>query len=155
MKTLTLSQLRDKLLTLRGAVPITISALTQVKTPIEMPPVLKLARVNGISGADYAASLSRATGETHTSRSRTWGTRVTPHVVVHGDKTYLTLKVEHAYEHVYLSRHGSLLKTVKDAEVLPYLTSKASAIKVRDYDISHIKRIAFGGERYKIVEDRA
>lgn len=155
MKTLTQSGLRDLLYSVRGATPVTISALTQVKTA-KYPGLTKLARVNGMLAASYSASVSRKVGVPFESGPRPWGHRVAgcTHLVEHKGAFYLTLKVERALEAIYLARRGPFLKTVKTTEIADALPKPdMRPVTVRDYALAHIKRIAIGGQRYRVVAD--
>ncbi len=153
MKTLTEDEFIARLRTLTHAVPITISALTPVDLPKSVKPgveVFKLARVNGLTCVSQERAMQRLV-PTHQSGARQWGEREGPALVTKGDKVYLTLKVEKIISVVYLARHGSLLKTIPESEVLPYLRPDNRPITIRDYSISRIKRAALNGEQFKIV----
>lgn len=155
MKTLTHNQLRDLLLRLKSATPLTISSLTGVKSSYGKP-LFKLARINGMACADYSRAMNRLTP--FVPKPRQWGKRISPAVVEHvtadGIKHYLTLKVERELSSVYLARHGSLLKVIEKSALEEMIRERAERpVTVRDYSLSNIKRISIGGERYRIVEN--
>lgn len=152
MKTISHSELRDLLFGIRCATPVTISALTKVDLPkmVGIRECFKLARVNGLTGTDYHAAIARHGG---TSGARAWGSRLGA-LVEKGSRFYLTIRIKHRAEPIYLVRHGSLLKTAKSGElnaVLPKPDTRE--VQVRDYALTNIKRISIGGERYKVIED--
>jgi len=153
METITQSQFLDLLLGLKGATPVTISSLTSVKSKYGKP-LLKLARVNGLAGANYSAAVNRLIP--FIPKPRQWGTRISPHVVEYTKegKTnyYLTLKIERALSAVYLARHGSLLKVVREKELEGMLPKRDERfVTVRDYSLSNIQRASFGGKKYRIL----
>ena len=113
MRSITQSQLLDLLLSLKGCEPITISAMTEVKSRYGKT-LYKLSRINGMTGADYERAVNRLVP--YTAGPRPWGIRISPHVVTHTveakKRYYLTVKIERSLSHTYLARHGSLLKVV-------------------------------------------
>lgn len=155
METLTQSGLRDMLYGLRGSVPLTISALTRVPLPKKagyVGEVLKLARINGLAGTDTMAAMERmVTG--YKGGSRPWGERISPALVQGPNGVYLSLRIKHRLATVYLARHGSLLKTMRENELAGLLKPDTRPIEVREYSLRSIKRIAINGKRYRIVDD--
>lgn len=152
MKTLTQSQLRDLLLSLHGATPLTISAMTEIKLA-KYGRVAKFSRVNGISGFSYKDSVRRAGEPEFTPQPRQWGERLgkNGHLVHHKGRLYLNMKVEKVREPVYLVREGTLLKTIRPTEdELPKRDDRS--VITRDYQLDHLKRISIGGEKYRIIE---
>lgn len=155
MTTITRSALRDMLYGLRGTVPLTISALTRVNLPKKAGfagDVFKLSRVNGLTGTNVVAARQRASPG-YERHPRSWGERISPALVQGRNGVYLSIRVEHRLATVYLSRHGSFLKTMRENELPDILPKKESPIQVRDYALTSIKRIAIAGRRYRVVED--
>ena len=152
MKILTQSQLRDLLLSLHGATPLTISAITEMKLA-KYGMVSKLSRVNGLSGFSYRDSVRRAGEPDFVPQPRPWGERLgkNGHLVHHKGRLYLNMKVEKSREPVYLRREGALLKTIRPTEdELPKRDERN--VITRDYRLDHIKRISIDGEKYRVVE---
>jgi len=151
METLTQDQLRDALLALKGATPLTISALTEIKLD-KYGVVKKLSRVNGISGFSYRDSVRKAGEPDFVPQPRQWGERLgkNGHLVHHKGRLYLNMKVEKSREPVYLVRSGPFLKTIRPApDELPKRDERE--IITRDYRLDHLQRISFGGKKYRIL----
>ena len=153
METITQSQLRDALVTLKSATPITISSLTEVKSRYGKP-LYKLSRINGLTGINYSAAVNRLIP--FVPKPRQWGQHISPGVIEHetadGVKHYLQLKVEKALSSVYLARHGSLLKVVRESELEGMLPKRDERpVTIRDFRLDHIQRASFGGKKYRII----
>lgn len=178
MKTITLAQLTDKLRAIRGARPITITALTDArarKTGNPYAEVLKLARVNGIVNVDYSAAVERQQARDEqpvgfAARPHAWGDRVdeTP-LRAHREtgKLYLTIKPQRVVDKpVYFGRNptSGALVSVPKATVEPFLPAKRSnaaaqgvehEVFSRDYALSGIVSAVIDGETYRIRAERA
>lgn len=141
---------------LKASTLVTISALTKVDIPKRagLNDVFKLARVNGLTCVDHQRAMERKVGP-YCLAPRSWGQRLSG-ALVEGrlGKMYLALKVERRLATVYLARHGSLLKTIREAEIGDALPKREpSPVERRDYSLANIKRISIGGERYRVVPD--
>lgn len=155
METITQSQFLDLLLHLKGATPVTISSLTSVKSRYGKP-LYKLARVNGLAGADYSAAVNRLIP--FVPKPRQWGRHISAAVIenegAEGVKHYLQLKIERALSSIYLARHGSLFKVVREKELEGMLPKRDERpVTVRDYSLGSIQRISFGRKKYRILPD--
>lgn len=154
MQTLTQDQLKEKLLALTCATPITITALTEVRAPLYGKPLYRMSRINGMAAINYSAAVNRLIP--FIPKPRQWGYHVSPAVIENktkeGTKHYLQLKVERSLSSVYLAQHGSLLKVVEKKALEGMLRERDERpVTVRDYSLGSIKRISFGGKKYRIV----
>lgn len=151
MKTIDLIKLKELLSNVKGATPVTISTVTEVKLPKSEVPTQKLSRINGMVGTSYSAGMERVLGE-YIPKPRTWGQRLSdcPALVTHKGNYYLTLRVKKRLSTVFLQRHGSLLKVV-GRENFPDIKDRESVLEVRDFNLSHIRRISIGKEVYQIA----
>ncbi len=172
-KTISQSQLADILRAVKGACPITITALTDAKARKTGNPyseVLKLARVNGMTGVDYTAAVERQQEregkEVGFEARKPWYTRVCGTLGEH-DKTkelYLLLKPNRTIDKpVFFGRNAEgVLIQVPKAKVAPFLPPYRSAapsqgvdkeIAWRTYGLAGISQISIGGERYWVRAD--
>lgn len=176
-KTISVGELADILRAVKGACPITITALTdadarkrdiETKTrPNPYSEVLKLARVNGMTGVDYAAAVERQ--QEHEGAPvgfearKPWYTRTHPALGQH-DKTkalYLLLKPNRTIDRpTYFGRNeAGVLIQVPKARIEAFLPTYRSAapsqgvekeIPWRTYGLDGISQIAIGGQRYRV-----
>jgi hypothetical protein len=89
-------------------------------------------------------------------KPRQWGRHISAAVIENqgadGVKHYLQLKVEKSLSSIYLARHGSLLKIVREKELEGMLPKRDERpVIVRDFRIDHIQRASFGGKKYRIL----
>jgi len=154
MEIITQSQFRDALIALKSATPITITALTEVKAPRYGRPLYRMARINGMACANYSAAVNRLIP--FVPKPRQWGHHISAAVIenitAEGTKHYLQLKIERSLSSVYLARHGSLLKVVREKDLEGMLPKRDERpVTVRDYSLSNIQRASFGGKKYRIL----
>lgn len=167
MKSITVSQLRQVLLGVSHAAPVGFSALVHVKarkTGNPFSAIAKLSRVNAFTGIDWEASVNRQLGregkeQDFTASVRAWGERVSPALVLNGEKAYLVAKVERSARPVYLAKRsaGSPWQIVSKSTVAAFLPPSLPAnvgtdkgLYYRNYSLDGITRLAIGGETYRV-----
>ena len=168
MKTINQSQLADILRSVKGAAPITISALVDArarKTGNPFKEVLKLSKVNGMTGANYEASVNRqhdreGTTPAFEARERSWGERISSALVENKGKLYLAIQPQRTAQPVYFGRNDKgVLMQVKKEAVAPFLPEKKSSaeaqgvdkeIVYRNYSLTSITALSIGGEKYRV-----
>jgi hypothetical protein len=162
---LTPDQFVAKLMGQKGATPVSFQSVTDARlrktgNPLPMP-VLKISEVNGFIGYNYETSVNnqrvREGGERDfEAEDRKWGTRIHPCVVEHKGEFYITVKVERSIAPPrYFDAEGSERETV---EVKPFLPPKGETrqevekeVIHREYKVTSIRNIRWGGHRIEIV----
>lgn len=175
-------ELADRLATRNGAQMVTIIARTQPalkggkKSPLAGKLVEKQSRVNGMVNWSYENAVNNqrqreqspidANGEVEEfiSHPRKWGQRVHKTAFVHHipkgtdeKRVYVELKVQKSLGYQYFIDG----LPVDENEVTPHLTEKSESsrqqvekeIILRDYRVSSIEYMTFGGETYAINID--
>ena len=169
VKTINQSQLADILRSVKGATPLTISALVDArarKTGNPFREVLKLSKVNGMCGCSYEKSVNRQQNREGTipafeARERSWGERISPALVEGKEgKLYLAIQPQRTAQPVYFGRNDKgVLIQVKKEVVAPFLPEKRSSaeaqgvdkeIVYRNYSLSSITALSIGGEKYRV-----
>lgn len=169
MKTITQSQLVVLLARIRGAKPLTISALVDArcrKTHNPFKEVKKLSRVNGLTSCDYEASVNRqrdreGTEPAFQAKERQWGERVSGALVENKGKWYLPIHIRATAKPVYLTRktEGEMLMVTPKEQIEAFLPPPSDegaaqgvdkAIIYRNYSLGSIARITIDGETYRI-----
>jgi hypothetical protein len=164
---ITVAELTKLLLAQKGAMPITIEALVEVrarKTGNPYDAILKFSTVNGFTGHDYEASVNRqrvreGSNPDFVQHDRSWGTNVNNILSQKGDKYYLRIRPLHTSEPTYFVRQGKTLKqvakSVVEAFLPPVYPSKVQAtdteILHREYLVTNLRSVTFGGVRYEVV----
>lgn len=176
--TLTVSALADYFATLKGAQPISISALT--KADCKLPDgreVWKLAKVYSFNRADYRkavqrrldaqAALAGTVAEPFTPKPRKWGSFVqgSRYLVEHKGQHYLALQVMRAAKPVYFTRDaGGFLRYLKNEVVAPLLPVRADEgaaqgleqpITCRDYKLDNLVSVNVAGKRLRVERSQA
>lgn len=172
MKTITISQseFADILRGVKGATPITISAFTEVKARKTNNPfsqVMKLARINGMTGANHEASINRqrereGSVPAFEGRERTWGTRTMPALVEKGDDLYLPIQLNPVIKRkeTFFGRDdkGVMIQVRKEA-VAPFLPTERSPaltqgverpVEYRNYLLSNVVAATINKQYYRI-----
>lgn len=174
MPTITRAELAEKLRTIKGATPLTISALVKVKTNKKdrvtgqvnpFTEVLKLSRVNGMTAADYEAAVNRQREREGSipafeAKERQWGIRVAPALVEHNGAFYLPIHPRSARTPIYFGRlpSGVLIQVAKE-KVEPYLPPKRDAgdgqdlvrgVEYRNYGLAGIASATMQGETWRV-----
>lgn len=168
MKTINQFQLAEILRNVKGAKPITISALVDAKARKTGNPfreILKFSRVNGFTGANYEASVNRQQGREGSvpafeARERSWGERVAPALVVNKGKLYLVIQPQKTAQPVFFGRNDQgVLMQVRKSVIEKFLPAKRSSaeaqgvskeIVYRNYSLENITSLSIDGEKYRI-----
>lgn len=159
-------ELRNLLSSMSGAHPVSITTITDAKAKKTDNPygtILKLSRVNGFIGANYATAVNRQRMREGSlpffeAEERTWGTRINPYLVEHKGEYYLTLKVERALQKPMYMYQNQGLKLIDEKKIRKFLPEKRKAenqglekdVIVRDYKLSSIVTITVNKKTYKI-----
>jgi hypothetical protein len=158
---LTLEQLRDNLLALKGSAIVTINAETlpaMRKTGNPYASAVKVSAVNGVINWIYEAAVNRQRTRENLeadfrSYPRKWGQRIqgTP-LVEHKGNYYLEMKVQGACSTYYVGT-----QEVSHNDITPYLRPLSPSrqgvtreIILRDYALENIKSITYRGETIEI-----
>lgn len=168
MKTINVAQLEAILATVKGASAINISALVDTgarKTGNPFAEVLKLSKVNGMTGTDYENGVNNqqmreGNAPTFVVSPRKWGVRISPALVEHKGRKYLSFRPLNTTRPTFFARQSSgvLLQVSKEtvAKFLPAQKSSAPAqgvqkeIFYRDYALDSITSLSIGGEKYRV-----
>lgn len=166
MKTIDQNTLVEKLRGIAGAAPLTLSALIDArarKTNNPYPEILKLSKVNGMTGFDYEKSVNRQLEREEKAtdfeaQERAWGERISPALVKKGNAFYLVLKVERAFKPTFLVRQNNFLVAIAKEKIKEFLPAHKKAVSqgtekevvYRNYSLANIKYIAFEGEQYRV-----
>lgn len=170
MKTISLPQLQVLLARIKGAKPLTISAFVDArpkKTGNPFAAIRKLSKVNGMTGANYEASVNRQQdremGELapgFEAKERKWGDRVSPALVEKDGKWYLAIQPRSTAKPLYFTQKtGEPFKhTAKEtiAHLLPAQRDNGAAQGVeqaviyRNYSLENIAAVTIDGESYRI-----
>lgn len=169
MKPITKDQLVNVLKDLKGAFPIGISSLTEVKMKAGCPysNVYKLSRVNSFSRADYANSVNNQREREgflneFVAKERKWGKHISPLLVEHKGNYYAALQVLSAREpsYFFLDEKTGMKKFVSKNQLLAWLPEKKDeglaqglnkAIICRDYKLDNLVSVRVNKEHYKII----
>jgi hypothetical protein len=176
MQTITLGRLAMILRDIKGATPVSISALCPancnktavregIKVRIPFETVLKLSRVNGFTGADYERSVNRQRDREGSvpvfeAQERSWGERISPALVEKENKLYLVVQIQRTLNKpIYFAKDGSgLLKQIQKDSIAAFLRKSSGAprqgldkeVIYRNYSLANITAISLGGEQYRI-----
>ncbi len=173
--TISVSQMADLLKQIKGARPLTISALTDTrarKTGNPYAEVLKLTHINGFVGVDYAASVERQQTKDgqpvgFEAKRHAWGDKVCSALRQHrtNGKLYLTMQPRKVLDkQVFFGRNPSsgALVQVPKARIASFLPEKRSAapsqgveheVITRDYSLDNITAITLDGQAYRVRPD--
>lgn len=158
--TITLAKLRDILASIRGAQPITFTALTVPEGRKAPFPIRKLVRLNAMTGCRYANAAAKH-GLT-AQDERAWGEHSESAVVTRTAKdgtevAYLPVQLNHASRPLYLVPSPTGRLTVVPAStVLPYLRpERPFAVSYKDYALSSLASVNVLGHRYRIRPEPA
>ncbi len=166
MNPVTPSELAAFLATLKGAQPVSVSALT--KTDARLPDgreVWKLVKAYSFARTRFADAVNRqrareGVAPTFTPKPRSWGVREGDFLVTHKGAFYLPLRVLRTGKPAYFTRDGSgFLRYLKTDEVKPYLPPDNSAaaqgvaqpIICRDYRLDNLVSVSVAGKRLRIA----
>lgn len=167
-QSITRAQLADILRNVKGATPLTISALVDTKarkTDNPFAAILKLSKVNGMTGADYEASVNRQLARegkdqlSFSANERKWGERIGPALVQNGEKLYLVIQPRSTGKPVYMGhRPGLPLCVVPKEKIADFLPPARKAqnqgtekeVVYRNYSLDSITAISIGGKRYRV-----
>ncbi len=169
-KTISTGQLAALLGGVKGATFLTISALVDArarKTGNPFASILKLSQVNGVTGADYEASVNRQLGRegkgqlTFTATEHKWGERIGPALLRHRENgnLYLVIQPQRTAKPIYFGANpGKLLKTVSKESIAAYLPAEKPAmnqgtdkeIVYRNYALESIAAVSIGGQKYRV-----
>ncbi len=178
MPTINRAKLLALLLEVRGAQPISFTALTSVKVPKDAPVIKKLSRVNAfLSSYENAVNRERVREgrdeELFVAKPRKWGHHISAHVIAHTTKDgalkhYLSAQILKARPPIYLvetapfqaGKRKRLIGVPKEQieQWLPPKVSQAEAQGIekeiihRDYDLSSISSASFGGKIYHLKD---
>ena len=167
IKTVNESQAGEVLLAVKGAQPISFTALVDAKARKTGNPfgeIRKLSKVLAFTGFDYEASVNRQLDRegkgqlTFAAAERSWGERIAPAVVRNNGKLYLVAKVERTHKPVYLVRQGGFLRIIAKELIAPFLPPVRHAenqgtekeIVYRNYSLANIASFRIGGQAYRI-----
>jgi hypothetical protein len=168
VKTINETQLVEILAAVKGAQPVTISALVDAKARKTGNPfrsIRKLSKVNGFTGADYEASVNRQLDRegkgqlSFTANERKWGERVGPALVKKDDKFYLVIQPQNTAKPVYFGEQADgMLRHVSKDTIAAFLPPVRHAenqgtdkeIVYRNYSVANIAAISIGGTRYRV-----
>lgn len=136
-----------------GATPITLSTITPADArKWEGGDLWKVGAHNGMIGHSFPRALARAQPESAGVRWRSWGNRVSPSLVEHHGRYYLTVLLRRSSAPAYLTRHGETWDPVPTAEVAHLLRpASLRPVQTRDFALDHIRSIRFGGQRFHVV----
>lgn len=170
-KTISTGQLAAILGGVKGATFLTISALVDArakKTGNPFAKVLKLSpKVNGVTGADYEASVNRQLDRegkgqlTFTATEHKWGERIGPALLRHRENgnLYLVIQPKSTGKPLYFGANpGKLLKQVSKESIATLLPADRPAtnqgtdkeVVYRNYALESIASISIGGQRYRV-----
>jgi hypothetical protein len=167
-QTINQTQLAEILRSVKGATPLTISALVDArarKTGNPFAKVLKLSKVNGMTGADYEKSVNRQLDRegkgqlSFTANERKWGERIGPALVEKEGKLYLVIHPQRTASPVYFGQNpGKLLKAVAKETIAAFLPAPKPAanqgtdkeIVYRNYSLENITALSLGGKTYRV-----
>jgi hypothetical protein len=158
---LSVNELRDNLMGIKGAMILTIEAETlpqMRKTDNPYMGTRKVSSVNGVINWVYEIAVNnqrlREDKEADfTAFPRKWGKRIkgTP-LVEHKGKFYLEMKVQSAKAHYV---HGDA--EIDVSELIPYFYERSKSrqgvdkeVILRDYALENIRAIRWGGELLKV-----
>lgn len=167
MKNITQQELVEKLLALKGAQPITFSAIVDArarKTDNPFDQILKFSVVNGFTGHDYENSVNRQLGregqeQDFNANARNWGENINGIVVKNKDKFYLRVRPLRTKKPIYLARKGGttirIAKTTIEQFLPPvYHAQNQGTVKEivhRDYGFESLRTVSIAGEKYMII----
>ncbi len=153
--------------TLKGAQPISVSALT--KADIKLPDgreVWKLVKAYSFARTRFADAVNRARQSeglepTFTPKPRSWGVRKGDFLVAHKDAYYLPLRILRTGKPAYFTRdEKGFLRYLKSELVTPYLPPDKSGdgqgvdkpIVCRDYRLDSLVSVSVAGKRLRVVK---
>lgn len=162
---MTRKELLEKLMSVKGASPITIISKTEpkllvkhreTKEPCPYKDVTKTSVTNGMMNFDYEAAVNRQRTREESeadfkAKERTWGTHVTRSIIEHKGKYYLQMKVQNAVEHKYIC-NGEEVSI--DKGYLPAQSNRQGVkqeVIVRDYALDSVHQVKMGGQVINIV----
>lgn len=166
MRTLKHKELIEKLMAIKHAMPITISAFTEVKArktgnPYEK--IMKFSIVNGFTGFDYEAAVKRQQireqdKPTFEASERTWGENLNDVLVTKDGKHYLIIRPLSTKKPLYYAVKNGKMSPVSKKDIQAFLPPDRepnqpinNKIIYRNYNIESLRSICFNGVRYKIV----
>ena len=164
MKTITQRQLINKLFEIDRPIPIAFTALTTPKVKAGCPyDVRKLCRVQAFIAFNYEKSVNRQAAregkpENFQVSERKWGERLGPVLVKHGDKFYISAKVERKSAPLYFAVIKGRLRTLLKSQITPFLVPEPEStaqgldkpVVFRNYSLENIKQISMNGNVWKI-----
>lgn len=168
---ITVSDLQKRLSEVKGAKIITIMA----KTPVKMrktsrlngdscpfQTIHKISRVNGIINHNYENSVNKQREREEKEPdfqavSRTWGEHIPgTSFIKHNENIYLILKVERAFDTVYIDEKDRI-RTKAEISEFEYQKSDSSRqgldkeVVYRNYNLTNIRGLIMNGETHVIV----
>jgi hypothetical protein len=166
-QTINQAQLMEILRDVKGATPLTISALVDArarKTGNPFAKILKLSKVNGMTGADYEKSVNRQLDRegkdqlSFTANERKWGERIGPALVSNGGKLYLVIHPQRTAKPVYFGQNETGLRHVSKETIAAFLPAPKPAtnqgtdkeIVYRNYSLENITALSIGGKTYRV-----
>lgn len=170
VKTLNVAGLQILLARVNGAKPLTISAFVDArcrKTGNPFKEVRKLSKVNGMTGANFEASVNRqqvregATEGTFQAGERKWGERVSSALVEKEGKWYLAIQPRSTAKPLYFAKKadGEPFVNVAKSVVEPFLPvvkpqAESQGVEkeviYRNYSLENIASITMDGETYRV-----
>lgn len=168
MKQVTETELTMILLGLKGAQPVTFTAVVDArcrKTGNPYEEVRKFSCVNGFTGHDYEKSVNRQLiREEKTpdfeAQERRWGENINGIVVEKDGKFYMRVKPQRSKKPIYIARRpGQPFIRVEKSKIEEWLPKVYPAqnqgtdkeILHRDYMISNLRTVSIAGERFVII----
>lgn len=156
--TISPTQARDILAAIRGATPVTITALTKPEQKVSpFGTVRKLVRVNAMTGCIYENALRKAVGDDAEAGDRAWGERnqscLTTKTAKDGTTSYyLPLQINRASRPFFLvSGRDNRLVAVEPKSVQPYLRQRPEPpVVYKDYSLNSLIALSIGGQKYRV-----
>lgn len=165
MKSVTVNEAREALSRITGATPVGLSAFLAVepKGECHLYGIAKLVRASVFTGADWQNTVNRQLAregkeETFTASPRKWGKRVSAALVEHKGKWFLPSHVQRASTVFLIKEHAgapwrpvakeAIAQWLPESKPAPVGTEKS--LFYRDWSLSNLTRLAFGGQVLRI-----
>lgn len=178
MRTITRLQLRQLLMKVHGATPISFTCLTRPKIRKHegIGEIYKLKKIHAFlscyENAVNRVRLKDGTTPDYVARPRSWGRHVTPHVITHTNregiiKWYLSAQILRETEPIYLEEHPPIrrgrarrligITRERIAQFLPPERESRAAFQGvskeiihKDVDLENISLVRMGGEVLRV-----
>lgn len=151
MKIITAGEFVEMLRNHKGATPIGMITVTQVKDVVGKV-YHKFSTPCGFMGFDYQNSVNNAQEKQGEERDfvaqpRKWGKHVNACLIEHNGKFYLQLKAQKSRIKPFYMSNGQIFARIEQKK----RSNPDHGVIVRDYSIDTIKQITYKGETYRIV----